>query len=213
MVNAALYLRRPLLITGRPGTGKSSLAYAIAYELGLGEVLKWPINTRSTLQEGLYRYDAIARLRESERQKPQPDPNNSADQSPEKDKEDIGKFLQMGPLGTALIPRKKVEERKKPRILLIDEIDKSDIDLPNDLLNVFEEGEFDIPELVRIKAQTDTVKVATFYRQAGEQRTYQVKDGKVPAETFPFVIMTSNGGTGISPRFFTALSAFRNAES
>jgi len=203
VVNAALYLRRPLLITGRPGTGKSSLAYAIAYELGLGEVLKWPINTRSTLQEGLYRYDAIARLRESERQKP-PLPtgtDNTAAKAQKQDKEDIGKFLQLGPLGTALIPREKTEERKKPRILLIDEIDKSDIDLPNDLLNVFEEGEFDIPELVRIKAQTDTVKVATFYRQEGEQRTYPVKDGKVQATTFPFVIMTSNGEREFPPAF------------
>src|SRR6266478_576650 len=62
LVNAALYLRRPLFITGRPGFGKSSLAYAVAYELKLGPVLKWPITTRVTLQDGLYRYDAIGRL-------------------------------------------------------------------------------------------------------------------------------------------------------
>src|SRR5690348_14885812 len=55
LVNAALYLRRPLFITGRPGFGKSSLAYAVAYELKLGPVLKWPITTRVTLQDGLYR--------------------------------------------------------------------------------------------------------------------------------------------------------------
>ncbi|MFN5514335.1 MAG: AAA family ATPase [Cyanobacteriota bacterium] len=213
VVNAALYLRRPLLITGKPGTGKSSLAYAIAYELGLGEVLKWPINTRSTLQEGLYRYDAIARLRESERQKPVGGKSQGGDmeereegeereeREEREEKEDIGKFLQLGPLGTALIPRENEAERKKPRILLIDEIDKSDIDLPNDLLNVFEEGEFDIPELVRIKAQTDTVHVATFYRQEGEQRTYPVKDGKVQATTFPFVVMTSNGEREFPPAF------------
>src|SRR4051812_28660118 len=57
MVNAALLLRRPLLITGKPGTGKSSLAYAVAHELELGDVLVWPITTRSTLQQGLYHYD------------------------------------------------------------------------------------------------------------------------------------------------------------
>src|SRR5579862_8669550 len=62
VVNAALYLRRPLLVTGRPGTGKSSLAYAVAEELQLGEVLVWPITSRSTRQEGLYHYDAIGRL-------------------------------------------------------------------------------------------------------------------------------------------------------
>ena len=54
MINAALYLRRPLLVTGKPGTGKTTLAYAVARQLKLGEVLKWPISTRSTLQEGLY---------------------------------------------------------------------------------------------------------------------------------------------------------------
>src|SRR5262245_19791732 len=59
LANAALYLRRPLLITGSPGTGKSSFAYAVAYELQLGPVLLWPITTRSTLESGLYRYDAI----------------------------------------------------------------------------------------------------------------------------------------------------------
>src|ERR1700677_4482354 len=65
LVNAALYLRRPLLVTGPPGTGKSSLAYAVAHELGLGPVLRWSINSRSTLGEGLYHYDALARLRDA----------------------------------------------------------------------------------------------------------------------------------------------------
>ncbi len=59
VVNAALRLRRPLLVTGAPGTGKSSLAHAVAAELGLGPVLVWPINTRATLTDALYRYDAI----------------------------------------------------------------------------------------------------------------------------------------------------------
>src|SRR5215467_14077161 len=57
MVNAALYLRRPLLLTGRPGSGKSSLIDAVAWELKLGPVLTWSITSRSTLQQGLYQYD------------------------------------------------------------------------------------------------------------------------------------------------------------
>lgn len=188
VVNAALYLRRPLLVTGNPGTGKSSLAYAVASELGLGEVLKWPITTRTSLQDGLYRYDAIARLRESQKDK---DDETS---------KDIGRFIQLGPLGTALIPNE--ESPKKPRMLLIDEIDKSDIDLPNDLLNVFEDGEFDIPELLRIKEETkEGVKVATYYRKQAEDRSYLVKEGQVKAQTFPVVIMTSNGEREFPPAF------------
>lgn len=190
VVNAALYLRRPLLVTGRPGTGKSSLAYAVAHELGLGEVLKWPITTRTTLEEGLYRYDAIARLRESQRKK-----RKEEEEIPE----DIGKFIQLGPLGTALIPS---SPPNKPRILLIDEIDKSDIDLPNNLLNVFEDGEFDIPELIRIKEQTQRgVTVETYYRKQENDRTYTVPQGQVKASTFPFVIMTSNGEREFPPAF------------
>ncbi|MFC4030584.1 AAA family ATPase [Streptomyces polygonati] len=65
LVNLALHLRRPLLVTGRPGVGKSTLAYAVAHELGLGPVLRWPITSRSTLRDGLYAYDAIGRLHDT----------------------------------------------------------------------------------------------------------------------------------------------------
>jgi MoxR-like ATPase len=142
IINAALYLRRPLLITGKPGTGKTSLAYAVAYELKLGPVLVWPITARATLQEGLYRYDAISRLQdtktESSSNPSEPQPENSAPNNKVSEDEDIsrdiGRYIQIGPVGTALLPS------KRPRVLLIDEVDKSDINLPNDLLNYLKRG-------------------------------------------------------------------------
>lgn len=169
MVNAALYLRRPLLVTGRPGTGKSSLAYLVARELGLGPVLRWPVTSRTALKDGLYLYDAIGRVQEiNARQGEEPD---------------IGEFVHLGPLGTALLPY------ERPRVLLIDELDKSDIDLPNDLLNVFEEGEYEIPELARLAGRHPEVTVLTEDREGAAV----VRRGRVRCRSFPLVIITSNG--------------------
>ncbi len=184
VVNAALYLRRPLLVTGKPGTGKTSLAYRIAYELNLGAVLSWSITARATLQEGLYRYDAISRLQDVQL-KPKENGPARGEASP-----DIGRYIQLGPLGTALLPT------RRSRVLLIDEFDKSDINLPNDLLNLFEEGEFEIPELARIAKDTERVQVRTY---DGQEVT--VKTGQVKCASFPFVVLTSNGERDFPPAF------------
>jgi MoxR-like ATPase len=197
MVNAALFLCRPLLVTGKAGTGKSSLAYAIAYELKLGQVLHWPITSRSTLESALYKYDAIGRLHDV-RMSQKKDQDADGDLSKESKNEilleemkRIGNYIRLGPLGTALLPA------AKPRVLLIDEIDKSNIDLPNDLLHVFETGEFEIPELARLREELSEVKVLVH----GEDRKVLIKNGKVKCYAFPLVILTSNGERELPPPF------------
>ncbi|WP_067455621.1 AAA family ATPase [Actinomadura macra] len=174
-VNAALYLRRPLLVTGPPGTGKSTLAYAVAHELGLGPVLHWPITSRTTLRDGLYQYDPLTRLYAAGRENAPTD-------------EDIGRYIRLGPLGTALLPH------RRPRVLLVDEIDKSDIDLPNDLLTIFEKGEYEIPELTRRADPAAEVMTADGPRVA-------VTGGGVRCRAFPLVVLTSNGEREFPPAF------------
>lgn len=176
LINTALYLRRPLLVTGKPGSGKSSLAYAVAHELKLGQVLRWPITSRSTLEDALYRYDAIGRLQDAQFKGTTPD---------------IGQFIRLGPLGTALLPT------KRPRVLLIDEIDKSDIDLPHDLLNIFEEGEFEIQELARLSESYEQIQV---YPHDGQDKVMITK-GRVICKAFPLIVLTSNGERELPPPF------------
>lgn len=178
-VNAALYLRRPLLVTGKPGTGKSTLALSVAYELKLGPVLTWPISSHSKLTDGLYSYDPIGRLEQASLER-------ETGEVP-----DIGRYVRLGPLGTALVPS------RRPRVLLVDEFDKSDIDLPNDLLNVFEEGGFEIPELSRLPDDQSEVDVFT----ADPRGCTHVTHGFVRCQAFPLIIITSNGERDFPPAF------------
>jgi MoxR-like ATPase len=97
--------------------------------------------------------------------------------------------MRLGPLGTALAPY------DKPRLLLIDEIDKSDLDLPNDLLGVFEDGEYEIPELVRATAEN-----AEVLDSSGAGRVI-ITRGRVRCRSFPLVVMTSNGEREFPPAF------------
>ncbi|MFJ1897943.1 MULTISPECIES: AAA family ATPase [unclassified Streptomyces] len=180
MINAALYLRRPLLVTGDPGAGKSTLAHSVARELELGKVLRWPIVSRSTLLDGLYHYDAIARLQDVQIAS-HAAANGDAGADPA---QNVGSYIRLGPLGTALLPS------DRPRVLLIDELDKSDIDLPNDLLNVLEEGEFAIPELERIVDRLPDGEADVLDHDGNKVR---IKGGRVQCRAFPFVVLTSNG--------------------
>ncbi len=171
IVNASIYLRRPILITGDPGVGKSTLAYAIACELGLSDVLHWHINSKSTIENGLYHYDAIARLQDTQNKDPQA--------------KQIEKYVKLNPLGIAFSSSKK-------RVLLIDEIDKSDIDLPNNLLQLFEDNYFEIDILKRMGKDIDL---------GSEDDEIKPVDGKIESRYFPIVIMTSNNERDFPPAF------------
>lgn len=191
-VNLALHLRRPILVTGAPGTGKTSLAYSIAYELGLGQVLEWLITSRSTVREGLYEYDVLGRVNDM----------NLADKEVwdkidpkyaewlRKSARQPGNYITLGPLGDALLPR------PKPRVLLIDEIDKCDIDLPGDLLHVLERGSYEIPELVRERDADITVRCADGGSSADDdddkKGTVVIQRGRVACHQFPIIVLTSN---------------------
>lgn len=179
-VNAALHLRRPLLVTGGPGSGKSTLVDVIAAELELGTVLRWHITSKSTLNDGLYEYDALGRLHATQEQ--------GADDAPEK-------FVTLGPLGTALAAG-------TVRAVLIDELDKSDLDLPGDLLNVIENGEFTIPVLARAKSQQQfTVKGADGDKGEDGQPYTVRQDGVVQRKEFPVIVFTSNRERAFSAPF------------
>jgi MoxR-like ATPase len=176
VINAAIFLRRPLLVEGSPGSGKSSIAYAIAHELALGPVLKWEIGSRTTLKDGLYRYDALARLHDARGDEPIP----------------VDDYITLGPLGTALYPH------SRPRVLLVDELDKGDLDLPNDLLHVLEDGAYELEEIQRAKGEHFAVRLAD-----DKEKRYPIPShGRIHCgPNHPILIITSNRERDFSPVF------------
>ena len=123
-VNVSIVLGRPLLIRGEPGTGKTLLAHSIAYGLGK-KLIVWNIKSTTKAQEGLFVYDTVQRLNDS--------------RFGDKDISDIKQYIKLGKLGQAFASPEQV-------VLLIDEVDKADIEFPNDLLNELDEMSFYIPE-------------------------------------------------------------------
>ena len=123
-VNVSIVLGRPLLIRGEPGTGKTLLAHSIAYGLGK-KLIVWNIKSTTKAQEGLYVYDTVQRLNDS--------------RFGDKDISDIKQYIKLVKLGQAFAATEQ-------EVLLIDEVDKADIEFPNDLLNELDEMSFHIPE-------------------------------------------------------------------
>jgi MoxR-like ATPase len=138
-VNLAIALGRPLLLQGDPGSGKTRLAYAIAYSLGL-PLEQGYIKSTSRAQDLLYTYDAVARLYEAQLHSDSGEPDTTGRPS------DAGNYVRLGPLGRA-IARAAYGRRS---VVLIDEIDKADIDFPNDLLRELDRLEFEAPEAPRL---------------------------------------------------------------
>src|SRR5438270_1135475 len=123
-VNCALALERPLLVRGEPGTGKTQLAEAIAAGLGM-RLIHWPVKSTTRAQDGLYVYDTVQRLYDS--------------RFGDGDVKDIRRYIRMGPLGQAFAAQERV-------VLLIDEVDKADLEFPNDLLHELDRMRFTVSE-------------------------------------------------------------------
>jgi MoxR-like ATPase len=123
-VNVAIALKRPLLVRGEPGTGKTLLSHSVAKGLGK-KLIVWNIKSTTKAQEGLYVYDTVQRLNDS--------------RFGDKNISDISQYIKLGKLGEAFASKEEL-------VLLIDEVDKADLEFPNDLLNELDEMSFYIPE-------------------------------------------------------------------
>lgn len=154
-VNLAIALERPLLLKGEPGCGKTKLARAVAYELDL-PYEAWYIKSTSRARDGLYTYDAVGRLRDAQLAA------SKIDEEAAVQAKNADAYVEWGPLGRAF-------RKEQPTIVLIDEIDKADIDFPNDLLLELDEQRFEVTEV----KQNSPLK-------------------KIQAKATPIVFITSN---------------------
>lgn len=177
-VNLAIYLRRPLLLEGEAGCGKTRLAKAVAYKLGL-PYYRWDVRSNSKAQDGLYEYDAILRLHDVQIQQAQKatDSDSALNEgektsgetklnSPKKSERDPSNpqdYRTFGALGKAF------ELQECPAVVLIDEIDKADVDFPNDLLTVLDEPwQFSVRETGEtIEAKHKPIVIITSNREKG----------------------------------------------
>ncbi len=142
IVNVTIALERPLLVKGEPGTGKTMLAHAISESLGK-KLISWNVKSTSEAIDGCYMYDTVQRL------------NDSRFGSEDRDVNNIHDYISHGPLGEAFISEEQV-------VLLIDEIDKADIEFPNDLLQEIDRMEFFVYETKElVKAQSRPIVIIT----------------------------------------------------
>lgn len=164
-VNLAIYLRRPLLLEGEAGCGKTRLAKAVAYKLGL-PYYRWDVRSNSKAQDGLYEYDAILRLHDVQIQQAQKSVLNTQT-NPKRDPSNPQDYRNFGALGKAF------NIKECPAVVLIDEIDKADVDFPNDLLTVLDDPwRFTIRETGEtIKAEHKPIIIITSNREKGNLPT------------------------------------------
>ncbi|EFC81425.1 hypothetical protein [Parafrankia sp. EUN1f] len=184
-VNVGLALRRPLLVTGSSETGRAGLAHLIARELRLGRVLRWAVNGRTILRDGIIEEGAA-----------EIGPPDSAAAPGDRGVDPalmhgaVRRPLRLAPLATALLPR------SKPRVLLVDGLDRADHELPDDLAEIIERGEVVVPELRGWLSEADPVTVATDDPGVG----VTLDSAVIQCAEFPVIVLVSDGDREFSPR-------------